>query len=137
MRRSHRKASKKSAVGSVTDEMRRVYQTVLNAQLAGIQVARAGVTGQAVDGAARQVITDAGYGDCFGHGFGHGVGLNIHESPNASTRSEQPLPAGAVLTAEPGIYLPGRFGVRIEDMLFLTADGNENLTLAPKELIVL
>ena len=125
------------AVGSVTDEMRRVYQTVLDAQLAGIQAARAGVTGQAVDGAARQVITDAGYGDCFGHGFGHGVGLNIHESPNASTRSEQPLPAGAVLTAEPGIYLPGRFGVRIEDMLYLTADGCENLTLAPKELIVL
>lgn len=125
------------AVSSVTDEMRRVYQTVLEAQLAGIQVARAGVTGQAVDGAARQRIAAAGYGDCFGHGFGHGVGLNIHESPNASTRSEQPLPAGAVLTAEPGIYLPGRFGVRIEDMLYLTADGNENLTLAPKELIVL
>lgn len=125
------------AVGSVTDEMRRVYQTVLDAQLAGIQTARAGVTGQAVDGAARQIITDAGYGDCFGHGFGHGVGLFIHEAPNASTRSEQPLPAGAVLTAEPGIYLPGRFGVRIEDMLFLTEDGNRNLTLAPKELIVL
>ena len=72
-----------------------------------------------------------------GMGSGHGVGLNIHEAPNASTRSEQPLPAGAVLTAEPGIYLPGRFGVRIEDMLYLTADGCENLTLAPKELIVL
>ena len=125
------------AVGSVTDEMRRVYKTVLDAQLAGIQAARAGVTGQAVDGAARQIITDAGYGDCFGHGFGHGVGLFIHEAPNASTRSEQPLPAGAVLTAEPGLYLPGRFGVRIEDMLFLTEDGNRNLTLAPKELIVL
>ena len=125
------------AVGSATDEMRRVYQTVLDAQLAGIQTARAGVTGQAVDGAARQIITDAGYGDCFGHGFGHGVGLFIHEAPTASTRSEQPLPAGTVLTAEPGIYLPGRFGVRIEDMLFLTEDGNRNLTLAPKELIVL
>ena len=92
---------------------------------------------QAVVGAARQIITVAGYGDGFGHGFGHGVGLFIHEAPNASTRSEQPLPAGAVLTAEPGIYLPGRFGVRIEDLLFLTEDGNRNLTLAPKELIVL
>lgn len=125
------------AVGYATDEMQRVYQTVLDAQLAGIHMARAGVTGQAVDGAARQIITDAGYGDCFGHGFGHGVGLFIHEAPNASTRSETPLPAGAVLTAEPGIYLPGRFGVRIEDMLFLTAEGNENLTRAPKELLIL
>ena len=99
--------------------------------------AKAGVTGCTVDGAARQLITDAGYGAYFGHGFGHGVGLFIHESPTASSRSDKPLPAGAVLTAEPGIYLPGQFGVRIEDMLYLTQDGNQNLTLSPKDLIVL
>lgn len=125
------------AVGSVTDEMRTVYDTVLRAQLAGIAAAKAGVTGCVVDGAARQLITDAGYGAYFGHGFGHGVGLFIHESPTASSRSNKPLPAGAVLTAEPGIYLPGRFGVRIEDMLYLTPEGNQNLTLAPKDLLVL
>lgn len=125
------------AVGHVTDEMRRVYETVLAAQEAGIAAARAGVTGASVDGAARRVIADAGYGDCFGHGFGHGVGLFIHEAPTASPRGEQILPAGAVLTAEPGIYLPGRFGVRIEDMLYLTETGCENLTRAEKQLIVL
>ena len=125
------------AVGRADEEMRRVYETVLSAQRAGIEAARAGVTGAEVDAAARQVIADAGYGAYFGHGFGHGVGLFIHEAPTASPRGIETLPAGAVVTAEPGIYLPGRFGVRIEDMLYLTDTGCENLTRAEKDLIVL
>lgn len=125
------------AVGSVTEEMRTVYETVLAAQRAGIAAARAGVTGKAVDGAARAVIEQAGYGPCFGHSFGHGVGVEIHEAPNASPMNEQPLPAGAVISAEPGIYLPGRLGVRIEDVVVLTEEGCRNLTRAPKELLIL
>lgn len=125
------------AVGSATDEMCQVYETVLNAQLAGIRLAKAGVTGRAVDAAGRRLITDAGYGEYFGHGFGHGVGLLIHEAPTVAARNDKPMPAGAVVTAEPGIYLPGKFGVRIEDMLYLTEDGNQNLTCAPKSLLIL
>lgn len=125
------------AVGSVTDEMRTVYETVLRAQEAGIAAAKAGVTGKDVDGAARKVIQDAGFGEYFGHGFGHGVGVEIHEAPTASQLNDKPLPAGAVISAEPGIYLPGRLGVRIEDVILLREGGCENLTRAPKELIVL
>lgn len=125
------------ALGSVTDEMRTVYNTVLSAQKAGISAARAGVTGKALDGVARKLIDDAGYGPYFGHSFGHGVGVEIHELPNASSRNEMPLPAGAVISAEPGIYLPGRMGVRIEDVLVLRKDGCLNITHAPKELLVL
>ena len=125
------------AVGYATEEMQTVYNTVLAAQKAGIAAARAGVTGREVDGAARAVIEAAGYGDYFGHSFGHGVGVEIHESPNASPMNEKPLPAGAVISAEPGIYLPGRMGVRIEDVIVLTEDGCRNLTRAPKELLVL
>lgn len=125
------------AVGHVTEEMQRVYDTVLNAQLAGIARAKAGLPGREVDAAARRVIEEAGYGDAFGHGFGHSVGLEIHESPNASPGASDPLPAGCVLTAEPGIYLPGKFGVRIEDMLYIIEDGCVNLTEAPKNLFVL
>ena len=125
------------AVCHVTDEMQTVYDTVLNAQLAGIACCKAGVTGRDVDGAARRVIADAGYGDAFGHGFGHGVGLEIHEAPTAGPRGEAPLPAGSIVTAEPGIYLPGRFGVRIEDMLYVIEDGCINLTEAPKQLVIL
>ena len=125
------------AVGTPTGEMVSVYETVLAAQRAGIAAARAGVTGKAVDGAARKLIEEAGYGEYFGHSFGHGVGVEIHESPNASPLNQKPLPAGAVISAEPGIYLPGRLGVRIEDVLYLKEGGNEDITLAPKELIVL
>lgn len=121
----------------MTEEMRAVYETVLAAQKAGIAAARAGVTGKAVDAAARQVIEAAGYGRYFGHGFGHGVGVEIHEAPTASSANDKPLPAGAVISAEPGIYLPGRLGVRIEDVIVLTEDGCENLTRAPKELLIL
>ena len=125
------------AVGYATDEMREVYDTVLQAQEAGVALAKAGVTGAAVHNAGAAVIEAAGYGAYFGHGFGHGVGLEIHESPSASPANETPLPVGAVITAEPGIYLPGKFGVRIEDMLYLTADGNLDLTEAPKKLMIL
>lgn len=125
------------AVGFATEEMRAVYQTVLSAQLAGIRAARAGVTGREVDGAARTVIDAAGYGRCFGHSFGHGVGVEIHESPNASPMNDKPLPAGAVISAEPGIYLPGKLGVRIEDVIILTKGGCRNITKAPKELLIL
>ena len=123
------------AVGHVTDEMRKVYDTVLEAQLAGIAAAAPGVVGRTIHDAAAKVIDDAGYGEYFGHGFGHGLGLEIHESPGAA--GPDVLPEGAVISAEPGIYLPGRFGVRIEDMLWLHDGGAENLTKAPKELIVL
>ena len=124
-------------VGRPTDEMVNVYDTVLRAQLRGIEAARAGVTGKEVDGAARQVIEDAGYGGYFGHSFGHSLGLEIHEAPNASPTNEEPLPEGAVISAEPGIYIPGKFGVRIEDVLWLTAEGSKNITELPKELIIL
>ena len=125
------------AVGFATEEMRKVYHTVLEAQEAGIAAAKAGATGAAVHGAAAEVIERAGYGEYFGHGFGHSVGLDIHESPNASPLNDKPLPTGAVVTAEPGIYLPGKFGVRIEDMLYITETGCVDLTKAPKELLVL
>ena len=125
------------AVGHVTDEMQAVYDTVLNAQLAGIACCKAGVISRDVDGAARKVIADAGYGDYFTHSFGHSLGLEIHESPNASPSETRLLPAGTVISAEPGIYLPGRFGVRIEDVLVLREDGCQDITQSPKNLIVL
>ena len=123
-------------VGSCDAEMRRVYDTVLSAQEAGIAAVRAGVTGRAIDGAARRVIDEAGYGAYFGHGFGHGLGLEVHESPNAAPSNASGIPAGAVISAEPGIYIPGRYGVRIEDVLYVTRNGYENLTKLPKELLV-
>ena len=125
------------AVGSASEEMRNVYDTVLRAQLAGIAAARAGVPGREIDAAARKVISDAGYGKYFGHGFGHSLGLDIHELPNANPSGEAPMPAGAVCSAEPGIYIPGRFGVRIEDVMVIRDTGAEIITKAPKELVVL
>lgn len=125
------------ALGSVSDEMRQVYDVVLKAQLAGIAAARPGAYGREIDAAARRVIAKAGYGEYFGHGFGHSLGLEVHESPSASPLERGKMPEGAVISAEPGIYLPNRFGVRIEDVLYLTGDGCENITKAPKELIIL
>lgn len=125
------------AVGQPTDEMRKVYDTVLEAQLAGLAAARAGVPGSEVDKAARDIIERAGYGEYFGHALGHSLGLEIHESPNFSPGEQTVLPIGAVVSCEPGIYLPGRFGVRIEDVVILREDGCENITASPKELIVL
>jgi len=126
------------AVGSATEEMKNIYAVVLKAQLAGIKAARAGVLGKDIDHAARKVITEAGYGEYFGHGFGHCLGLDIHEPPTAGPTGNLPLPAGSVSSAEPGIYIPGRFGVRIEDVMVIREDGAEVITRAPKsELIIL
>ncbi len=125
------------ALGYATEEMKKVYDTVLEAQLAGIAATRAGVTGQAIDAAARKVITDAGYGEYFGHGYGHSLGLEIHEAPNCNARNTEPMPLHAVASAEPGIYLPGKFGVRIEDVVIFTEDGCIDIASSPKNLIVI
>ena len=126
------------AVGRATDEMKNVYAIVLEAQLAGIAAARSGIPGKEIDKAARDVIEKAGYGAYFGHGFGHSLGLDIHEPPNAGPRGEALMADGDVCSAEPGIYLPGKFGVRIEDVMILRPEGAEVITKAPKsELIVL
>ena len=125
------------AMGFVTEEMEKVYNTVLEAQLAGLAATKAGVPGKDIDLAARKVIEDAGYGPYFGHGYGHSVGLEIHESPSPNVRNENPMPLHCVASAEPGIYLPGKFGVRIEDCVIFTEDGYENLASSPKNLIIL
>ena len=121
------------AVGYATDEMKNVYDIVLKAQLAGIAAARAGVLGKEIDAAARKVIADAGYGEYFGHGFGHCLGLDIHEPPFAGPTGEAPLPAGSLSSAEPGIYLPGRFGVRIEDVMIIREDRRRGHHQGPEE----
>ena len=125
------------AVGHVTEEMEKVYNTVLAAQLAGLAASKAGVPGKDIDAAARKVIDEAGYGPHFSHGYGHSVGLEIHESPSPNARNEEPMPLHSVASAEPGIYLPGKFGVRIEDCVIFMEDGYENLATSPKELIIL
>ena len=124
------------AVGFVTEEMEKVYKTVLQAQLAGLAATRAGVRGREIDAAARQVIADAGYGEFFGHGYGHSLGLEVHEAPNCSPSGDTVMEAGMVASAEPGIYLPGKFGVRIEDVVIFTPEGYENITGSPKNLII-
>ena len=125
------------AVGFATDKMREVYDIVAKAQLAGIAASKAGVLGCDVDGAARKVITDAGYGPYFGHGYGHSLGLEIHEAPNANPSGKEPMPLHAVTSAEPGIYLPGEFGVRIEDVVIFQEDHAQVITKSPKQLIIL
>ena len=124
------------AVGYATEEMEKVYNTVLQAQLAGLAVSKAGIPGKDIDGAARKVITDAGYGEYFGHGYGHSLGMEVHESPSPNGRNEEGMPVGAVASAEPGIYLPGKFGVRIEDVVIFREDGCENITKSPKNLMI-
>lgn len=133
----HSDMTRTVALGFATDEMKKVYETVLKAQNESITAYRAGNTCFMADKVARDIITAAGYGDCFGHGLGHGVGVEIHEYPSVSPRSESILREGFVVTDEPGIYIPGKFGVRIEDMIYITADGNINLTEADKSLTVL
>ena len=124
------------ALGEPGDEAREVYDVVLRAQQAALDAARAGLTTRELDKTARDVIIAAGYGDYFAHGLGHGVGLQIHEWPRVSYHVDYALPAGATVTIEPGVYLPGKFGVRIEDIIVLREDGNDNLTGSPKSLIV-
>ena len=134
----HADMTRTVAVGTVSDEQRQVYDIVRQAQQASLNMLKPGVTGVQADAAARDVIAAAGYGAYFGHGTGHGVGFDIHESPTLSPRAgDKPLQIGQVVTVEPGIYLPGKFGVRIEDMAHLTAGGIENLTKSEKTLITL
>ncbi len=125
------------ALGAVSEKQKHIYETVLAAQAATLAILKAGIVCKAADAAARDVIQKAGFGKFFGHGTGHGVGIEVHEGPTLSPTSLDVLEAGNVVTAEPGIYLPGEFGVRIEDMALITACGCENLTSSPKELIIL
>lgn len=113
-----------------------VWQIVLRAQQTAESAIRAGLPGREADAAARDVIVQAGYGDYFGHGLGHGVGLAVHEAPRAGRLSEDVLQAGMTLTVEPGIYLPGEFGVRLEDLVIIRDDGVDILTETPKEPVV-
>jgi Xaa-Pro aminopeptidase len=122
------------AVGEPRGSAREVYEAVLAAQAAALDAVAAGVGGEALDAVAREVIGAAGYGERFGHGLGHGVGLEVHEAPRVSPRSEDVLSAGEVVTVEPGVYLPGELGVRIEDLVIVTEDGCRNLSALPKEL---
>ena len=122
------------ATGNVNGAQREVYELVLEAQLAGLEAARAGMSGRDADAAARAIIDEAGHGERFGHGLGHGVGLLVHEDPRLAKTSETNLRASSVVTVEPGVYLPGRFGVRIEDLVVVTDDGPEVLSSFPKEL---
>ena len=133
----HSDMTRTVAVGAVSDEQKRVYDTVLKAQLTAIDAVKSGVVCRDIDKIARDLIYAAGYEGCFGHGLGHSVGVEIHERPNFNTRCDTVLKAGTVMTVEPGIYLENRFGVRIEDMVFVTADGCIDLTKSPKELLVL
>lgn len=133
----HSDMTRTVCVGNPTDEMRCVYDTVLQAQLAALDTAKAGIKGTVLDKAARDIIENAGYGEAFGHSLGHGVGLEIHEFPLASPKSEKIIPENSVVTIEPGIYLPEKFGIRIEDMVKITSDGCINFTQSPKNLITL
>jgi len=123
------------AAGDPGSEAREIYELVLAAQLAAVAAVRADEAGRAVDAVAREIITAAGHGEHFGHGLGHGVGRDVHEAPRLSQRSEDELRAGNIVTVEPGVYLPGQFGVRIEDLVAVTDDGCEILTAVPKRLI--
>ena len=122
------------ATGELDGEAREVYELVLHAQRAGLEAVRAGPTGREVDAVARALIDEAGHGERFGHGLGHGVGLEVHEGPRLAKTDDSALRAGNVVTVEPGVYLPGRFGVRIEDLVAVTEDGAEVLSSVPKEL---
>ncbi len=122
------------ATGDPGEEGRAVYEVVLAAQLAALAAIEAGANGEAVDAVARKLIDEAGHGDRFGHGLGHGVGLEVHEGPRLSLRSDDVLAPGEVVTVEPGVYLPGKLGVRIEDLVVVTDDGYRNLSALPKDL---
>lgn len=123
------------ATGGLGARAKEIYELVLDAQRTGLAAVAAGIEGRAVDAAARDVIEAAGHGERFGHGLGHGVGLEVHEGPTLTKRSEDVLAAGNVVSVEPGVYLPGELGVRIEDLVAVTADGADVLTIFTKELV--
>lgn len=122
------------ATGDPGEEGGTVYEVVRRAQAAALEAIRAGIKGEDADTAARKVIDEAGYGEAFGHALGHGVGLEVHEGPRLSQRSDDLLAPGEVVTVEPGVYLAGKLGVRIEDLVVVTEDGLRNLSSLPKDL---
>jgi Xaa-Pro aminopeptidase len=125
------------ATGELDGRAREVYELVRSAQSGALEAIRAGISGPQADATARDAIVAAGYGDKFGHGLGHGVGIEVHEAPRLSKRSEDTLEPDDVVTVEPGIYLAGRLGVRLEDLVAVTEDGCRNLSSVPKELRVI
>jgi Xaa-Pro aminopeptidase len=125
------------ATGDIDDKAAEVYELVLAAQQEAVAAVKAGAECRAVDGVARDRIAEAGHGEDFGHGLGHGVGLEVHEAPRLAQTSDGTLAAGNVVTVEPGVYLPGAFGVRIEDLAIVTDGGSEVLSHFPKSLITL
>ena len=133
----HSDMTRTVAYGKVSDSQRRIYKTVLQAQLNALEAVHEGARCGEVDKAARSYIDQAGYQGFFGHSTGHGVGLDIHESPSVSPNSDYMLHSGMVITVEPGIYVPGRCGVRIEDMVMVTTEGHVNLASLPKSLLEL
>lgn len=133
----HSDMTRTVCVGQPTEKMEKIYSIVLDAQLKAIAAIKDGVSGSDIDKIARDVITDAGYGEAFGHSLGHGVGMNIHETPNAAPSSKHIFKQNMIVTVEPGIYLPDEFGVRIEDFVIIKENGCENMTLAKKNLICL
>lgn len=133
----HSDMTRTFAVGSASDDCRRIYDIVLEAHERALRALRAGITGRALDAVARDYITEMGYGPCFGHSLGHGFGLEIHEGPRASMRSDDVLEPGMTITIEPGIYVEGLCGVRIEDCCVVTPDGYLDLVSSPKELLVI
>jgi Xaa-Pro aminopeptidase len=120
--------------GRISPKLRRIYSVVLKAQLAAIKAIRPGLTGEQVDSVARRIITRAGFGKAFGHGLGHGTGLEIHEAPRLAVGQKTKLRPGMIVTVEPGIYVPGWGGVRIEDDVLVTRTGHEVLSDVPKQL---
>jgi Xaa-Pro aminopeptidase len=124
------------AAGEPDADAREVYELVLAAQAAALEATKAGAAGRDVDAVARDLIAEAGHGDEFGHGLGHGVGVEVHEAPRLGKTSEDVLAVGDVVTIEPGVYVAGRFGVRIEDLVAVTEDGCENFSSLPKDLHV-
>ncbi len=125
------------ALGEVSEKQRFVYDTVLKAQREALSQIKAGAICKEIDAVARNIIDNAGFKGCFGHGLGHSLGIEVHESPSFNLRDTTPLKNGMVLSVEPGIYLENEFGVRIEDVVCVTDNGCENLTKSPKELIIL
>ena len=132
----HSDMTRTFCIGEPSEKRRRVCDIVLKAQLAALDAVKAGMTGKTLDAVARDIITAEGFGKNFGHSLGHGVGMEIHEMPYASPNTDDILPENSVVTVEPGIYLEGEFGVRIEDFVVVKKDGCENMTKAEKKLII-